>query len=271
MKASNVLLMTGVLVSAGTGAQGFVMEDFESYGNGTTPPASVILNGGGSNANLEVEVADLGTGSIIGAAGNQGVVLEDFDASDTSLLGYRGAGLTQGTASWVFAARRGGTATSTTTYFRIGQSNTGNPLTSGEMAIELYMSANGRLFMSDGSNSLIKLNPQTDPDANKPYLTDRVAYTFEVDFDTVADTFSMTIDGIPLVLDSDNTTTTFAFKNSLSQIDSIDFTTGSNAVAASLFYLDDIRVVPEPSTLALSIACGALLCQRRKPAKEARS
>jgi hypothetical protein len=259
-------VMASVVFAMGPSAQAFVIEDFESYANGVVPTADVILNGGGVNSNLEVEVADLGTGGIIGAPGNQGVVLEDYDATDTSLLGYRGSAITQGTASWKFAARRGGSATSTITYFRLGESNTGNSLAGTEMAIELYMSANGRFFMYNAANSLIKLNPQNDPDANKPYLTDRVEYAFQVDFDTIADAFSMSIDGIPMVLDSDNTTTVFPFKNSASGIDAIDFTTGSNAVAASLFYLDDISVVPEPTALSLLMAGGMAVSIRRSRA-----
>ena len=246
MTKINTSLVAGLALLIGsTSADAFVSEDFESFTNGSTPTASVLLNGGGSNANLEVEVVDLGSSGIIGGPGNQGVVLEDLDASDTSLLGYRGAGVTQGTASWKFAARRGGGITSTITYFRLGASSTGNPLTFPEMAIELYMSANGRFFMSTdpgSTNTLVKLNPSNDPDANKPYLTDRQEHDFQVDFDTTAETFSVSIDGVQLVLDSDNTTSTFAFKNSIASIDAIDFTTGSNAVAASLFYLDDIVV-----------------------------
>jgi hypothetical protein len=242
MKLFVASLLTGVICTTGSATHAFVDENFESFANGAVPTVDVILNGGGTNPDLEVEVADLGTGGIIGATGNQGVALEDFDATDTSLLGYRGSAITQGTASWKYASRRGGSATSTITYFRLGESSSGGSMTFPEMAIELYMSPNGRFFMSDTFNNLIKLNPQNDPDANKPYLTDRVEYAFHVAFDTIADTFSMSIDGIPMVLDSDNTTTMFPFKNSASGIDAIDFTTGSNAVAASLFYLDDIVV-----------------------------
>lgn len=271
MKSTKLTALTLVVVASfAAGAVAtpvvYIDEDFQgttptAAPNTTDPNAYVIVDdpGNGTDVYIGTSSASFGGSFINTPSENVSLIVEDFNSSGLALAGFRGSlpeeGITQGTVSFRFAARRGGGIVGLGD-IRIGNNgDLANGLGTSEFAIWLLSSTNGKLYRYDENGSLVEIASIVDQDI----------HDFVIDFDTDTDTYTVTLDGTLLGDAGNPSNTTFNFYEPQSGIDQVDFTSFSSGGSNSKVFFDDLLVtaVPEPATLTLVLVGGLAYLRRR--------
>ena len=227
-------------------AQTVLLDTFEDDSIGSLPNGPEVgggVYGGASDATYQV----------VGGGGGKQLYITDSNAADTSWVGYDPVGEpTRGRLSYWFRVQGGGTLSG------------GWPL--AQELVLRPIGINIWLFWTLDTGD----NPDVlEVEVNRPGMADlelatayawntAVGYDVVVDFNGPADTFSISVNGTPVITDQ-------AIGYDMTHMYTTQFMT--NQPSTCNVVLDDVMIVPEPGTLALLLGGGVLMLRRRKDRK----
>jgi hypothetical protein len=234
--------------------------DFQGDTVGAAPSGTSYALAGGTNR-LEVVDSASNPADPFGGSGNKSLLLEDNSdplpggaSAEVRFQGGAGAP-TAGTFSTNFYAFDDATYHRPFLEVKLG---TNNVASGGDIGAWLFFTDSGTISDFNGGPAFDNV------------LTLNTINTLTLTFDTVADTYSGTIQqgagpAVPLTKDS-GATTVFSLGTAPSVgIDSVGFGVGWSSNAEDRQFVDNVTItaVPEPASMGLILGAGAMMLRRR--------
>lgn len=252
MKPWNLLavtcVMAGIMPLTGFGQ---INVDFQDDTIGDPPQDALWITAG---ASVTVQDGE----SIFGGDGNQSMLM------NTTSTGYAGntwvvfngdEAYTKGT----FTTQLYGQNNLSFTYIRLGNSSTATGIPNGDTAVNLLIRWGERFQSWDAADNLYTFDQ---------ILSNSAVYTLVIDFDSENETWSGTINGSAITANAGAVSTFDYYRkntNDVMDIDRVHFL-GNSANNGGITYVNNLTLVPEPST-ALIFSTSALLLGVRRVRK----
>ena len=241
----------------------YIDENFDADTTGGHPAGASSVVDDGVGGNLIVEIVDSISSPVdpFGGAGNKSLFMVDnapkdtvnSPAQDIADVNFRGtvpvAGISQGTLTVDFYL----TAADDYGFVRMGKT-TDDVFAATELGWYIRMGGDGTLQYI--ANAGWKTFDQA--------ISVATAHTLEITFDTDTDTFTGKVDSAALTGDSGATTAfNYFWDNTFDGLNMLQLRVGGRGDVGREMFFDNVKLVPEPASMALMMI-GGLLCLRRR-------